>query len=396
MTPRYDPFDHEVMLDPWPVYAALRREKPVYYIEKYDCWALARFEDIWNASLDHEAFSAAEGTSPPQILLREPSPRTFLTMDLPEHRRHRALIAKRYTRPAMAALEPSVRELVRETLLPLLGRGTFDVYADLANRVATVVTAGLLGIDRDEALEFRSWIDGFFHRDPRQQGTNDGNLAHGERIAAYLGGLVERGRRTARDGDDHLSVWLRAEVDGARLSDEQVAGNIYAIMVTGSEVVPLAVANTVVFLHQHPEQRARVLDDPSLVPDAFAESLRYDQPTNLLGRRVTRDAEIGGEKLREGQGLLFLFASANRDESEFETADRFDIGRRPRRTLSYGHGIHKCLGEHMGRMLGRVMLEELLPRVADYEIEAGEARRIYGEFLSGYNEVPIRFEPARV
>lgn len=396
MTVHYDPFDHEVMLDPWPVYAALRREKPVYYIEKYDCWALARFEDVWKASLDHEAFSAVEGTSPPQILLREPSPRTFLTMDLPEHRRHRALISKRYTRSAMAALEPSVRELVRETLRPLLERGAFDVYADLANRVATLVTAGLLGIDRDEALELRSWIDGFFHREPRQQGSNARNLEFGERIAARLADLIERGRRTPRGGDDHISVWLRAEVDGARLSDEQVAGNIYAIMVTGSEVVPLAVANTVVFLHQHPEERARVLEDASLVPHAFAESLRYDQPTNLLGRRVTRDAEIGGEKLHPGQGLLFLFACANRDEREFEAADRFDIARRPRRNLSYGHGIHKCLGEHMGRMLGRVMLEELLPRIPAYEVDLARARRLYGEFLSGYHQVPIRFEPARV
>jgi len=165
------------------------------------------------------------------------------------------------------------------------------------------------------------------------------------------------------------------------------------MMVTGTEVTPLAVANTIYYLAKHPDQLARVQADLSLVPHVFAESLRYDQPTNLLGRRVRQDTVVQGEQLREGQGVMFLWASANRDEREFERADEFDIDRRPRRTLSFGHGIHKCLGEHLGMLEGRVLLEEILRAAPDFELLEDEVKRTYGEFLHGFDHVPIEFTP---
>jgi cytochrome P450 len=152
------------------------------------------------------------------------------------------------------------------------------------------------------------------------------------------------------------------------------------------------VANTAYYLWSHPDQRREILGDSERIHHAYAESLRYDQPTNLLGRFVKDPVEIRGQRLEPGQGVMFLWASGNRDEEEFERADVFDVTRRPKRTLSFGHGAHKCIGEHLGMLEGRVLLEELLALAPEYEVEAGGAERAYGEFLHGYHRMPIEFE----
>ena len=166
------------------------------------------------------------------------------------------------------------------------------------------------------------------------------------------------------------------------------------MLVTGAEVVPLSVANTACYLWRHPDQRR---DDPrgdsERVHHAYAESLRYDQPTNLLGRFVRDPVEIRGQRLEPGQGVMFLWASGNRDEEEFERADEFDVSRRPKRTLSFGHGAHKCIGEHLGMLEGRVLLEEILALAPEYEVDESGTARAYGEFLHGYHRMPIAFEP---
>ena len=159
----------------------------------------------------------------------------------------------------------------------------------------------------------------------------------------------------------------------------------------GVEVVPLSVANTILYLGRHPDQRRSLVEDPSRIPFAYDESLRYDQPTNLLGRTVKDPVEIRGQKLLPGQGVMFLWASGNRDEEEFPEADRFDVHRRPPRTLSFGHGAHKCIGEHLGLLEGRILLEEILAMAPEYEVDESGAQRVYGEFLHGYHRMPIGF-----
>ena len=180
---------------------------------------------------------------------------------------------------------------------------------------------------------------------------------------------------------------------GPLSSGERSTLFVFVMMVTGSEVLPLAVANTIYYLWSHPEQRRRVQQDLGLVPHAFAESLRYDQPTNLLGRRLMKDTQVQGQSLRAGQGVMFLWASGNRDELEFDEADRFDIDRRPRRSLSYGHGIHQCIGERLGNLEGRVLLEEILAAAPDFEVRPEGVERNYGEFLHGHHKMPIEFTP---
>jgi len=387
----YDPFSHEVMEDPWPFYTRLRSESPVYYLEKYDTWFLSRFEDIWN-STKNDVFTAERGVSPEMVLLKAAPPPepVFSMLDMPRQRDYRRLLVPPYMRRRVAEWETRVRAIVRETLDPLLAKQRFDVYADLADPVATRVIGDLIGLPTAQAMPLRELVGTLFRRTPGQVGTSpEGEQARVGLMTQIMEIVGDRAKRGDDGGKDHIAVMLRTEVEGKAMTHSMIAAAVFTMLVTGAEVVPLAVANTAYYLWQQPDQRRQLVEDPSLVPHAFAESLRYDQPTNLLGRFVAREVELRGERLRPGQGVMFLWASGNRDEHEFERADTFDISRRPRRSLSYGHGIHKCIGEHLGNLEGRLILEELLAAAPGYEVDAGGTERAYSEFLHGYRAVPI-------
>ena len=394
----YDPFGDAVMRDPWPFYAELREHSPAHYVERYDTWFFSRFEDIWHAT-GSDAFTAARGVTPEAVLLKhDPVPDfpTFTSLDLPRQRAYRKPLVPMYTRRAANAMEGRVRELARETLAPLVARGHFDAHQDYADVVATTLAGGLIGLPADETMPLRKLVDEQFAREPGQLGSSPANEAAGLKLMTRLGEIIaERQQRGENQGEDHISVWLREDFEGAPMSVQTAAVNAYVMLVTGAEVVPLSVANTVFYLGERLEVRRRLAEDPGLVAHAFAESLRYDQPTNLLGRYVAQDLELHGQKLRAGQGVMLLWASGNRDEREFERADVFDIDRRPRRSLSYGHGIHKCIGEHLGNLEGRILLEELLRAAPDYELDREGSERSYSEFLHGYRRVPVRVSPGR-
>lgn len=389
----YSPFSDEVMRNPWPYYAELRREAPVFYLEKYDTWFLSRFDDIRESTVN-DVFSVEQGVTAEMVILKRPPPPdpVFSMLDPPRQREHRRIFAPRYTKRASAAMEDSIRARTRTLLEPLVERKSFDVYRDLANPLSTLTIAELIGLPEDEALDLREKVALFFEREPGQVGTKPRNESARIELLTRIAEIIEERRRSEfLDGDDHITVMLRSEVEGAPLSLEAMVAAVYTMLVTGAEVVPLSVANTIFYLGTHPDQRREILDDPSLVEHAFAESLRYDQPTNLLGRTVLDPVEIRGEKLSPGQGVMFLWASGNRDENEFERADEFDIHRRPRRSLSYGHGAHKCIGEHLGALEGRILVEEILAAAPDYAVDTDGAERVYGEFLHGYHRVPIGF-----
>ncbi len=391
----YDPFSDAVMRDPWPHYAQLRREAPVFYLEQYDTWFLSKFEDI-RASTTNDVFTAERGVTPEMVMLKAPPPPdpVFSMLDLPRQRDYRRMFVPAYGRHAIAALEGTIRAETRALLRPLAERGRFDVYRDLADPLATRVIADLIGLPRDEAPALRAAVARYFARQPGQVGSTPENERERIALLTRLAELVAaRMAEGDRGGDDHLSVMLRTPAEGRPLSLGSMVATVYTWLVTGAEVVPLSVANTILLLRQHPDQRRALVEDPSLIPFAFDESLRYDQPTNLLGRFVKEPVVIRGRKLEPGQGVMFLWASGNRDEEEFPDADRFDILRRPPRSLSFGHGAHKCIGEHLGRLEGRILLEEILALAPDYEVDLGGVARTYGEFLHGHCAMPIEFAP---
>ena len=391
----YDPFSDAVMRDPWPFYAELRREAPVFYLEKYDTWFLSCFEDI-RASTTNDVFSAEQGVTPEMVMLKQPPAPdpVFSMMDMPRQRDYRRVFVPRYTKRAVGEMEDAIRARTRTLLEPLVEQGSFDVYRDLANPLATLTIAELIGLPEEEALDLRAQVEAFFARQPGQIGTTAANDEARIALLTRVGEIVYE-RQMAGEagcaGDDHISVLIRTEIEGERLGIASIVAAIYTMLVTGAEVVPLSVANTAYYLAKRPDQRARIVADPTLIPHAFAESLRYDQPTNLLGRTVRDPVEIRGKRLEPGSGVMFLWASGNRDEAEFDHADVFDVDRRPKRSLSYGHGAHKCIGEHLGHLEGRILLEELLRVAPDYSVDSGGAERVYSEFLHGYHRMPILF-----
>lgn len=392
MTINYDPFSDEAMGNPFPLYAAMRADGGPHYLEKYNAWALARFEDVWEASMKHEAdITFTAGQSPNQVLLGEAVPRAFTTMDAPEHRKWRSVVRREYTPAGAQAHEQRFRELTREVLTPLLAKGEFDVYSEYANRVFCLNSGYNLGLPKEDAVTFRALIDEMVYRDPGQIGGNsERNQKATAELAGYLFEFVQKLRKNPELASGHTAAYLKAEVDGEKLDDEGMVNILINFLILGSETTPMACAGAIYYLAQDPSLKSQVLADHSLIPKLYFETCRYDQPTNMLCRRAINDFELGGKQIKAGQNLLYLYASANRDSNEFERADEFDIFRDHERDLTYGAGGHKCLGMHLATMGATILLEELFKAISDYEVLEDGCERVFWEHLSGYFRVPIK------
>lgn len=387
---KYNPYSEAVRRDPWPLFKRMRDEAPVYYIEEFDAWALSRFDDVWQASMDVESYSATGGTSMDALLKSTgPQPSVFLFKDPPEHGKFRNLIRGPYLKDGVGNLEAGIRALTRSLLAEQRARGEVEVYS-LASQVALATIADLIGLDGPSARRIRALIDRFYQRQPGIDGvTPAGVQAFGE-LRAFVFELIDGVRRSPPPPETHIGAWLASADTLGQMSDEELFFSIFAMTVTGSDTVPLMTAAAVYYLADHPEQMRSVRADRSLIPHALEEAARFDQPTNVLGRTVKRPVQLHGCSLEVGQAVLFLYASATRDEREFERADEFLIDRRPRRSLSFGIGPHFCLGQHLARLEGRVILEELFDAAPEMSVDKGRCARVYGEFLQGFNHVPVQ------
>lgn len=396
MTVDYDPYSHQAMTEPRPLYARLRAEDPVHYLEQYDTWALASFDAVWQVCLDTASFTCTRGQTPNQVMLGDPTGHTFPELDPPEHRLRRRVLSSEYTRDMATLDEPHVREIARSVLAPLVaGKArTMDTYADYASRVTACAAADKAGLPREEAERIRHRMDDMFTREKGQRGSSDANIAAAMEVFEYLHGLVAAARQEPDRPAGLLRVLLEAEIGGATLTDEQIAAELHTVMITGSETTELGVAATLHYLAENPDQLAAVRADRSLIPHAFAEAVRCDHPTNILCRAVTRDVEVSGKLLRAGQGVLLLWGSANLDEAEFPNASTYDLHRRYERSLLFGHGQHKCLGEHLAIRMGTAIIDELFEAIGSYEVDTANCHRLYGEFLKGFDALPICFEPS--
>jgi hypothetical protein len=389
----YDPFSEEVMTNPYPVYARLRAEAPVYRLEKFDAWALSRFHDIWEASSDRR-FSTARGTTSSHVLTRtQPVTPMLNLMDPPDHTRLRAAVRPAFLPRAVHGLEPVMRELVRGWLDEAAERGTCDVVGDLSARLSVRVACLAIGIPLPDAPLMHQLVWRFFGREPGVEGMTADGLAAAQELIEYFVRLARERRRSGDPTPDVVNLFRDFELDGRRFGDEEIASHLSMLIIGGSETFPKTFANAVWRLAEHPDQRTACAADPSLVPDAYLEALRYDMPTQFLCRTLLEDVTLHGQTLRAGDGVLFLYPSGNRDEREFSEPDRFDIRRRPPRILSFGAGTHACLGLHVAKAEGKVCLEELLARFPDYEVDAERAVRLRTEFVQGFAALPIRLSP---
>jgi cytochrome P450 len=386
----YDPYMPEIKENPHAIYKRMRAESPIYYIERFDAWALALFEDIWEASADAEHYSVKNEMSNITLLERKPAAFESLpSLDPPVHDVLRRRLFPHFSPAAARRLEPQVRRWTVECLDRQPGR--IDAVAELAQQVAVRVGCAINGFPMQDADYLIDVVARFFAREEGTDGLSAGGLRARQEMWDYMGRLAAE-RVASRDDrtDDVLGKLL---VERSRWGEAQtlqkVAEHLAILLIAATETFPKVFAGGVVRLWKHPDQRRELARDPALIPTALREIFRYEMPTQWLGRTVVRDHEIRGHKLREGQPVLFLYPSANRDEREFERPDVFDIHRNPARILTFGNGIHRCLGAFMAELEGRVLFEELLRRAPEYEVLEAEAVFPPTEFVQGYSKLPI-------
>ena len=392
----YHPYAEEIFVDPYPIYQRMRAEQPAYYVEEYDAWFLSRFEDIWRAGPDFEHFTATEGTTPPHLLTKDtPLNLSFASMDPPQHSKYRAQVAGLFKPGAVGKLEPKMREVVKGLVDGFIERGECDLVQDLAAQVSVRGALSVIGLPLELADRASGWVNGIFARRDGHRGATEKSMEGAKDMFFTILDHVKQARKNPEKTTGLLRVVMDTDVDGDKMDDFRLASLCCVVLIGGTDTLPKALATTFYRLWQNPDQRRELARDLSLVPDAFLEGLRLDTPTQHLGRTVIKEIEFRGKLLKPGQKCMFMWASANRDEAEFEAPDEYRMKRRPQRMLAFGHGVHACLGKHVALMEARVALEEVMRRLPDYEIDEAKAVRNRTEFVRGWLQLPARFTPAK-
>jgi len=395
MTELYDPYDPLVQQDPYPVYQRLRDERPAFRNDERGFWALSRFDDIWAATHDPARFSSAHGLVIGQDLMAEMTGEDvmpmLIMMDPPRHDELRKLVSRAFTPRRIAEMEQGVRTIARELLADFVERGEVELVHEFAAPLPMIVIAEMLGVPRSDRVQFREWSDHIVKLNPDDPVALEKTLHAALALNDYFGPMLDE--RAADPQDDLMSALLAAEVDGKKLSREELVGFCFLLLVAGNETTTNLITNAAAILHDRPEVRRKLEDDPELLPLAVEEFLRYESPVQGLARTMLADVELHGETLEEGDKVLLLFGSANRDEREFPDGDQFVLGRRFDRGLAFGHGIHYCLGASLARLECRVAFEELLPALPDYAVSDGASRLLSGP-IRGFERLPLAFTPA--
>ncbi|OCC24154.1 hypothetical protein MB02_07740 [Croceicoccus estronivorus] len=400
---QYDPFSLEAMTDPQPLYRRLRQDFPVYPLPQYRAWALSRFQDVWDAFLDRDRFTEAEGQVFPRELLEAPASETvpephlepldiFNNLDPPVHGHVRRAMGVSLLPGAVAKFEPMLRSIVRERLDVLADTGRMDVNHDLASHVSAGAACHVVGLPLSEIPDAISLVNRSMVRAPGQSGITEDGWAAITEITARLKALVARRRAGTVPGDPRMIDGLiAAEVSGrGPLTDDEIAHQLVSILIGGTESLPKVVSGGLRELWHRPDQRAAVAKDPAAnAASTFEEMVRMFAPAQWFGRTLKADAEIAGTAMRAGERVLLLTASANRDEREFDDPDTFRWDRPTRRVVAFGMGPHFCIGIHIARLEGRLIVEELLRRFPDYEIDDTTAERAVSEFQIGWVRLPI-------
>jgi cytochrome P450 len=317
---------------------------------------------------------------------------SILAMDPPRHDRVRGLVSHGFTPRRISALESHIRKLAGACLDDLASAGRCDFIGDYAAKIPMNVICEMLGVPHADRERLRALADQVVHRDEGSSEIPAASMQASLDLRSYFVDWVTDAQRRGRD--DLAGAILSAEIEGARLSEDELIGFLFLLVIAGSETTRNLLGNAVYWLARHPDQRERVLADPSLVPAWVEETLRYDSPTQGVARVIAAETLLGGETLREGERALLLLGSANRDPSVFPNADDFDISRDTTAHLAFGKGTHFCLGSNLARLEARVCLEELLLRFPRFEVDATEARRLRSTSVHGFAALSLTLPPA--
>jgi len=389
----YDPYDYEIDADPHPIWRRMRDEAPLYRNDKYDFWALSRFDDVLSASLDDKTFSSAHGTVL-ELITEEPidSP-MMIFRDRPEHTRLRKLVSRAFSPRRIAELEPEIRRIAVGYLNPLVGQSAFDFLEDFGAKLPVMVISTLLGVPEEDREAIRHWTDALLHRD---EGEEDMGKRHDE-VSANLWGYFAQyvADRRKHPQDDIMTVLMNGEITGEdgsprRLTDTELLAFIGLLSGAGNETVARLLGWTATLFARFPEERAKLVADPSKIANGVEELLRYEAPSPVQARFVTKPVEYHGVTFEPGSKVLLLTGSAGRDEREYPDADQFNVDRHIDRHVSLGFGTHFCLGASLARLESRVAIEEVLLRFPEWDVVWDEAEWVHTSTVRGYAKVPVR------
>jgi cytochrome P450 len=387
----YDPYDFTIDTDPYPVWRRMRDEAPLYYNDKFGFYALSRFDDVERCSVDWRTYISGRGTVLEIIKsgMAIP-PGSILFEDPPTHDIHRGLLVRLFSPRRIAAIEDKVRAFTVACLDRHVGAGGFDFITDLGAEMPMRTIGMLLGIPEADQAAIRDHTDhGLQLQADGEAPTGGYDLSSGMGLFAdYLDW------RAAHPSDDLMTELITAEfVDETgvtrRLSREEILGYVGLLAGAGNETTTRLIGWTGKVLADNPDQRQLLVDDPSLIPNAIEELLRYEAPSPVQARYITHDVEHYGQTVQEGNVMLLLSASANRDERRFPEPDRFDVRRQIGHHVSFGYGIHFCLGSALARLEGRVALEEVLKRFPAWEVDWDHAEQARTSTVRGWNKLPV-------
>ena len=386
----YDPYDADIDSDPYPVWRRLRDEAPLYYNEKWDFYALSRHEDVERGLLDWENLRSGKGSVLEIIRANIEMPSfAILFEDPPEHHCHRAVLSRVFTPRRMNDLEPKVREYCRRSLDPMVGSGGFDFITDLGAQMPMRVIGYLLGIPEQDQQAIKDHLDEGLRLEEGHEGEfRGGDMGTGEMFAEYVEWRVQH------PSDDLMTQLLNAEFEDEtgttrKLTRTEVLTYVNLLAGAGNETTTRLIGWTGKLLAEHPDQRRAVTEDRSLLQGAIEEILRYEAPSPVQARYVASEQEFYGQTVPEGAVVLLINGSGNRDERHFEDPDRLDVRRPIRRHLSFGHGIHLCLGAALARLEGRVALDEVLNRFPDWEVDYDRAVQARTSTVRGWETLPV-------
>jgi cytochrome P450 len=374
------------------LYDQMRRSHPVLHLAPAEVWMIFDYDSVKRALGEPETFSSRAAPPGGGAL------GWMIFFDPPRHTKLRALISRAFTPASVANLEPRIRALSRALLDAMIERGDMDLVADFALPLPMMVIAEMLGIPAADRLRFRQWNEivlGMVYTigggEAALRAVQQFGAATAEK-RAYLTGLLAERRTTPRD--DLLSRLVHSDVDGERLTDTDILNFFQLLLLAGSETTTNLIGNAILCFMDHPDQLARLRANPTLLPAAIEEVLRYRSPLQVMFRQTWRDVALHGQVIPAGKLVLGMVGSANRDPRAFADAERFDITRDPNPHVAFGHGVHFCLGAPLARLEGRIALSDLLERLGHFEpatSEPWEPRRAY--HVHGPSRLPIRFKP---
>ena len=390
--PEFSPYDYQIHADPYLVYARLRDEAPLYRNDELDFWALSRHEDVSAAFRDWEQFSNANGVSLEPSAWGSHAHRamSFLALDPPRHTRMRALVSKSFTPRRVRELEHVITALSKRYLDAALESRSFDFVGDFAALLPMDVISDLVGVPEPDRAELRRLADLVVHREEGVLDVPQAGMEAALFLAAYYSDLVSERRR--RPASDLTSALIGAEIDGDKLTDDEVIGFLFLMVVAGNETTTKLLANAVYWGWRNPAELAKPLGDQARVPGWVEETLRYDASSQFIARTVATDFEAHGQVVPAGGRLLLLIGSANRDPRAFADPERYDLDRDTSALISFGAGRHYCLGANLARLEATIALREFAARVRRYEVDEARSQRVHSISVRGFSSLPVLVE----